>query len=484
MGKTRLQPSQDSLKSFNFSLLDIFAFLSRVTLIFCLVSSISLVLYSSFATRQHWLRSPALVSKPGPDLGSGPTNISHILFGIGGSAAAWHDRSRYSSLWWKPSITRGFVWFDKIPRDIANIPSTVPPRLSSRDWTKFRYSSSRSAVRIARIIKESFELGLPHVRWFVMGDDDTVFYPENLVSLLRKYDHDQMWYIGGNSESVEQDERHSYDMAFGGGGFAISYVLAEKLVKVFDGCLDRYHYFYGSDQRVWACVSEIGVPLTMARGFHQFDIRGSPYGVLAAHPLTPLISLHHLDYLDPIFPNQTKIDSLKALHNAYRVDPPRILQQSLCYDYSRRWSISISWGYTIRLYLSMIPAMDLQSPLLTFKTWASGMEGPFTFNTRRISPDPCEQPIFYLLDRVEEVERMSGTLTSYNVLDNKCNRTDHVLARTVQRIVVSAMKMDPEYWNKAPQRQCCEIKDRGSMKDQSMRIRIRKCRPQETVTII
>jgi hypothetical protein len=78
-----------------------------------------------------------------------------------------------------------------------------------------------------------------------------------------------MYYIGGNSESVEQDALHAYDMAFGGGGFAISYPLAAQLVQVFDGCLDRYFRFYGSDQRVWACVSEIGVPLTRLRGFHQ-----------------------------------------------------------------------------------------------------------------------------------------------------------------------------------------------------------------------
>lgn len=102
-----------------------------------------------------------------------------------------------------------------------------------------------------------------------MGDDDTVFFTENLVSALASYDHNQMYYIGGNSESVEQDALHAYDMAFGGGGFAISHPLAAQLVKVFDGCLDRYYKFYGSDQRVWACVSEIGVPLTRLRGFHQ-----------------------------------------------------------------------------------------------------------------------------------------------------------------------------------------------------------------------
>lgn len=102
-----------------------------------------------------------------------------------------------------------------------------------------------------------------------MGDDDTVFFTENLVKVLSKYDHEQMWYIGGNSESVEQDVMHAYDMAFGGGGFAISRPLAARLAGAMDDCLQRYFYFYGSDQRIAACVSEIGVPFTEERGFHQ-----------------------------------------------------------------------------------------------------------------------------------------------------------------------------------------------------------------------
>jgi len=122
---------------------------------------------------------------------------------------------------------------------------------------------------MARIIKETFELGLTDVRWFIMGDDDTVFFVDNLITVLNKYDHNQMYYIGGNSESVEQDIVHSYAMAYGGGGIAISYPLAVELVKLLDGCIDRYASLYGSDQKIEACLSEIGVPLTKELGFHQ-----------------------------------------------------------------------------------------------------------------------------------------------------------------------------------------------------------------------
>ncbi|KAJ9175754.1 hypothetical protein P3X46_014277 [Hevea brasiliensis] len=495
MSQNRVQPSHDPVKKLKlFSPLDkpcdIFA---RIFILSFLVSSISLVLYTAFSPQTHSLRLrfPApkrTVPVPESKHDFGPTNISHILFGIGGSAATWKDRSRYSSLWWDANKTRGFVWLDEIPEyKINDRPEiSVPPyRVSSPEWTKFKFSSSRSAVRIARIISDSFRLNLPSVRWFVMGDDDTVYFTENLVSVLAKHDHNQMWYIGGNSESVEQNVMHSYDMAFGGGGFAISYPLAEKLFNILDGCLDRYYYFYGSDQRIWACISEIGVPLTREQGFHQFDIRGNAYGLLAAHPVAPLVSLHHLDYVDSLFPYKNQTDSLKSLNRAYRLDPPRILQQTFCHDYNRKWSISIAWGYTVQLYPFLLPAKDLQTPLQTFKTWRSWSEGPFTFNTQPMKSDPCELPVVFMLEQAEEVGQ-SGSMTSYQRLEprpeRKCNRTDYAEAMSLQGIIVSALKLDPEYWTKdqARRRQCCDLM--GGIKNNNMQIRIRKCRPWETIT--
>jgi hypothetical protein len=37
----------------------------------------------------------------------------------------------------------------------------------------------------------------------VIGDNDTVFFPDNLVAVLNKYDHAEMYYVGAPSESVE-----------------------------------------------------------------------------------------------------------------------------------------------------------------------------------------------------------------------------------------------------------------------------------------
>lgn len=58
-------------------------------------------------------------------------------------------------------------------------------------------------------------------------------------------------------------------MAYGGGGFAISYPLAKVLERIQDRCIQRYPGLYGSDDRIQACMAELGVPLTKELGFHQ-----------------------------------------------------------------------------------------------------------------------------------------------------------------------------------------------------------------------
>ncbi|PON90824.1 hypothetical protein TorRG33x02_134620 [Trema orientale] len=476
-------------------------FLIKSTLAISTVASIFLILFLAFSNQSICLPQYDTVlgnfststrrTTTGDD--HEKTNISHILFGIGGSAKTWNDRRHFSELWWKPNVTRGFVWLDEKPprpeRMLSSSSSFLPYRVSA-NTSGFRYScsyGSRSAVRMARILKESFELGLENVRWFVMGDDDTVLFAENLVVVLGKYDHNQMYYVGGNSESVEQDVIHSYTMAYGGGGFAISYALAAELVRVLDGCIDRYHKFFGSDQKVQACLSEIGVPITRELGFHQLDIRGDPYGVLAAHPVAPLVSFHHLDYLQPLFPNLTRIDSLRKLVGAYEADPGRTLQQTLCYDLRRNWSVSVSWGYTVQLYPSLVTAKELGTAWLTFKSWRTRNPGPFTFNTRPVSPDPCEKPGLYFLDGI--VRTGAGrTVTTYkrhvHYSENVCDRVDYTPALAIESIKVSAPQFNPDWWNKAPRRQCCEIINDGTqgVLGSVVKLKIRGCNRFESLT--
>lgn len=200
------------------------------------------------------------------------TTLRHIVFGIGASSKLWDHRKNYIKLWWRPDEMRGIVWLDEPVKKDPNEENLLPPTMISSDTSKFPYKNTkghRSAIRISRIISETLKLGMKDVRWFVMGDDDTVFVADNLVRVLSKYDHNQNYYIGSSSESHLQNIYFSYAMAYGGGGFAISYPLAKELARMQDRCIERYPELYGSDDRIQACMAELGVPLTKEPGFHQ-----------------------------------------------------------------------------------------------------------------------------------------------------------------------------------------------------------------------
>lgn len=199
-----------------------------------------------------------------------PTKSKHIVFGIAASSLLWETRKEYIKQWWEPGKTRGVVWLDQEVK--TNKTEKLPEIHISEDTSKLRYTNrmgSRSALRITRVVSETLKLGMKDVRWFVMGDDDTVFVVENVVRILNKYDHKQYYYIGSNSESHVQNIIFSYAMAYGGGGFAISYPLAKELASMQDRCLQRHPALYGSDDRIQACMAELGVPLTKEIGFHQ-----------------------------------------------------------------------------------------------------------------------------------------------------------------------------------------------------------------------
>jgi len=211
---------------------------------------------------------------------SDPTTVDHLVFGIASSGTSWPWRKQYTKLWWNniPNIKmRGCVFVDTLPHEEnATNDGFLPPLCVSEDTSQFPYTYKgglRSAIRVARVVKETVALNHSDVRWYVFGDDDTIFLPHNLVKTLSKYDHRLWYYIGSSSEMYEGNQVFGFGMAFGGGGFAISSSLAQVLAKVLDSCIRRYPHLHTSDARVYSCVTELGVGLTHEPGFHQVTIR-------------------------------------------------------------------------------------------------------------------------------------------------------------------------------------------------------------------
>ncbi|KAL0703563.1 hypothetical protein Bca4012_069988 [Brassica carinata] len=389
------------------------------------------------------------------------TTLDHVVFGIAASSVLWETRKEYIKSWWRPGKTRGVVWIDKRVRTYRNEP--LPQIRISQDTSRFRYThpvGDRSAVRISRVVTETLRLGLKGVRWFVMGDDDTVFVVDNVVNVLSKYDHTQFYYVGSSSEAHVQNIFFSYSMAFGGGGFAISYALAVELSKMQDRCIQRYPGLYGSDDRIQACMTELGVPLTKEPGFHQYDVYGDLLGLLGAHPVAPLVTLHHIDVVQPIFPKMKRSRALRHLMSSAELDSASIFQQSICYDQSRFWSISVSWGFSVQIIRGIISPRELEMPSRTFLNWFRRADYiGYAFNTRPVSRHPCQRPFVFYVNSAKYDEGRRQVIGYYNL--DKTRRFPGCRWRLdspgkIDSVVV-LKRPDPLRWHKSPRRDCCRV---------------------------
>ncbi|XP_015631243.2 uncharacterized protein [Oryza sativa Japonica Group] len=431
-------------------------------------------------------------SPPSDD--AAPTGLGHIVFGIAASSELWKSRREYIRTWWRPEQMSGFVWLDKPVYEFysRNASTGLPGIKISGNTTKFPYThgrGSRSALRITRIVSESFRLGLPGARWFVMGDDDTVFFPDNLVDVLSRYDHTQPYYIGNPSESHIQNLIFSYGMAFGGGGFAISRALAAQLAHMQDGCIDRYPALYGSDDRIHACVAELGVPLTRHLGFHQCDLWGDVLGLLGAHPVVPLVTLHHLDFLQPVFPTtRSRTAALRRLFEGpARLDSAGVAQQSVCYDGDKQWTVSVSWGFAVVVTRGVLSPREMEMPMRTFLNWYRRADyTAYAFNTRPVARQPCQTPQVYYMRQSRLDRRRNTTVTEYErrrVAPVKCGWRIPDPAALLDRVIV-LKKPDPNLWKRSPRRNCCRVLSSPRQgKDRKMTIDVGVCRGGEFARI-
>ncbi|GAA0176492.1 glycosyltransferase [Lithospermum erythrorhizon] len=410
-----------------------------------------------------------LIQEKEGSLGYG-TGLEHIVFGIAASASLWEKRKNYIKIWWRPELEmRGVVWLDNRVESLESEKMMLPEVRISGDTSKFAYKNRkgrRAAIRISRVVSETLRLGMENVRWFVMGDDDTVFVTDNLVRVLNKYDHNQFYYIGSSSESHLQNLRFSYGMAYGGGGFAISYPLAKALEKIQDQCIQNYPELYGSDDRMHACMSELGVPLTKEVGFHQYDVYGSIFGLLAAHPIAPLVSLHHLDVIEPIFPKMTRVEALQQLAIPMKLDSAGLIQQSICYDRENKLTVSVSWGFAVQLFRGILSPREIEMPSRTFFNWdrKSDYRG-YSFNTRPVMRNPCQKPFIFYLTRSGIVVSSNQTLSQYKIHHDSHPDCEWEMADPAKIDMVEVYKkLDPHLWDKSPRRNCCRILNSANKK--------------------
>ncbi|WOG91131.1 hypothetical protein DCAR_0310379 [Daucus carota subsp. sativus] len=484
-----LQQNLERSSAKKYSCQNISKLLAVSGLIFYL-SFIFFLLHNQLSYLTQNILPPLLLNQPCPITSkyskNSPTEINHLVFGLLGSAKAWKHRKSYIESWWRPNVTRGYLYLDTIPSpEFFPWPSSSPPLRISEDISKLLNETKHVAPIMARMVHgilEVFKQEHVGVRWFVMGDDDSIFFVENWVNVLGKYDHTKYFYIGGQSEDIWSNDNFSFDQGFGGAGFALSYPLAQALANNVEDCLRRYPHLTSADYITMTCIADLGVSHTAEKGIHQVDLSNDISGFLSSHPQVPLMSLHHFDVVKPIFPSKNRSESAMHLMKAADFDQSRILQQTICYDRKTNWSVSVSWGYSAHIYQKIIPRSILRKPLKTFWAWRKNSTKPhYMFNTRPESKDPCETPHIFYLDNVKQISPESEIVTSYVRDATQGPSSCSSGKKSADRINTIQVFSPATKHIETGRSECCDFANQLGRGKAKMKVNIRSCAADEII---
>ncbi|KAG1362536.1 hypothetical protein COCNU_10G007550 [Cocos nucifera] len=195
-------------------------------------------------------------------------------------------------------------------------------------------------------------------------------------------------------------------------------------------------------------MAKLSVPLTRHSGFHQYDVYSDLLGLLTAHPVVPLVTLHPLDVVQPVFPGTpSRAAALCHLFDGpIWLDSTAIFQQSICYDADHLWTISISWGFVVQMVRGVMSPREMEMPMRTFLNWYHYADyTAYPFNTRHMARSPCQRPFVYHLSSARYDATRCTTITVYerhHEVHLACHWKMDDLSAFVDCIVVSK-KPDP-----------------------------------------
>ncbi|KAJ3196748.1 hypothetical protein HK101_007870 [Irineochytrium annulatum] len=131
------------------------------------------------------------------------------------------------------------------------------------------------ATRWFHVVSQLYALK-PDAKFYLIADDDTMFFLYNLLRTLTPFNPDDPLYLGYYTELASNDEDHGslVNMAFGGGGVVLSRKAMEIIAPHMNTCEHRYKDIFGGDERLALCLLEHGIHLSPNSHFHQLDLQG------------------------------------------------------------------------------------------------------------------------------------------------------------------------------------------------------------------
>ncbi|ORZ41091.1 hypothetical protein BCR44DRAFT_51938 [Catenaria anguillulae PL171] len=312
---------------------------------------------------------------------SSPLDLSHLQFGVSGNAKAF-DRIALASQTWgrNPNVQWTVFWTEaddpngmhgdhsylldgfkaltgRYPVVMRGDPAH-PDRTMNRKWFK--------------MLSFLYERSPKETKWFVMGDDDTVWFPRVLLASLQALPVDPLkesLYLGDLSEAHKAVKTFGKTMAFGGGGAVISRALAQRIHLRHRWCLDELPDHHG-DGLLRTCIEKVtamdgqgNVTLTRMPIFNQIDLKpwlndGRLYLTSRLSRAAPA-SLHHPDSLPSLMADSP--NKLLALYNLWHIlanVPVELMFRRFFIHIESRGTAVVTFGLHVRIYMRRLASLD------------------------------------------------------------------------------------------------------------------------------
>ncbi|CAF3497360.1 unnamed protein product [Rotaria sp. Silwood1] len=260
-------------------------------------------------------------------------------------------------------------------------------------------------------IKENMQTTRKNIEWFAVGDDDTVWFVNNLLHTLQPYNSSKLMYIGDISDRKSQVKYHGAYYAYGGGGVLLSRPLTILFAQHTQEC-KRFLNLYGGDEMIGKCITEVlKVKLTRNKNFHQMDSSGDLTGYLESG-IDGLVSLHHMFSLWKPFPNDHTNninETTNLLQLAYIIFDRNFLKRFVRVNYKTSQTLLLTMGYSFTLFNRILSHTDLAQ---VENTWSGG-----EMATRETRPKENNKTTWYF--RKLTIEKLDGA-NGYGIIhENK-----------------------------------------------------------------
>ncbi|CAF3825852.1 unnamed protein product [Rotaria sp. Silwood1] len=252
---------------------------------------------------------------------------------------------------------------------------------------------------------------LEKVAWFAFGDDDTVWFLNNLLQTLKYYNASDPIYLGNISDNLDALQRHGTYFAFGGGGILLSRTLALQAAQQSKDCQRLVHNTFGGDMMIGKCINEIlKINLTKNKNFHQMDHIGDMDGFLESG-IEGLVSLHHMfSYWEPFSEEHATntVGAMNLFKLAYQKLGHHFLKRYVRLDRQANRTFLLTMGYSFSLFDRILTHEELMK---VEKTWCCS-----DFVGRQTRPKEMNKTTWYFRAVTNETSRCEMIYEYNNVV--------------------------------------------------------------------